>query len=38
MKTNLGVKLNAQYHMELIDSVTGKVKQSADFHNIIWNL
>lgn len=41
MQSNIGIKFNNKYHIELIDSITGKVKQSGDFHNIhlknFWN-
>lgn len=31
---DIGLKIKGDYHVELIDSVTGKIKQSGDFHNI----
>lgn len=34
ISTELGLSLNNNYHIELIDSTSGKVKQSGDFHNI----
>lgn len=33
MQTGLDIKFNNKYHVELIDSLTGKIKQSGDFHN-----
>ena len=37
MQTGLKFNFNNNYHIELIDSHTGKVKQSGDFHNIVIN-
>lgn len=34
MNCNIGVKFNNNYHVELIDSITGKLKQHGDFDNI----
>lgn len=34
MNAQVMMKFNNKYHIELIDSITGKVKQSGDFHNI----
>lgn len=33
MNAQVAMKLNNKYHVELIDSITGKVKQTCDFHN-----
>ena len=33
MQTGLNIKFNNKYHVELIDSTTGALKQSGDFHN-----
>ena len=33
MNAQLSMKFNNKYHIELIDSITGKVKQEGDFHN-----
>ena len=42
LKSNLDLRLNNTYHVELIEAATGKVKQSGDFHNIhtknLWNI
>lgn len=35
MQGGLNVKFNNNYHVELIDSTTGEVRQSGDFHNTI---
>ena len=34
MNGNIGLNFIGKYHVEMIDSQTGKVKQSGDFHNI----
>lgn len=33
MNAQVAMKFNNKYHVELIDSITGKVKQTCDFHN-----
>ena len=37
MKTDLKMKFNNEYHIELIDSSTGEVKQEGLFHNLVLN-
>lgn len=37
MNTDLQLKFNNSYHVELIDSTTGETKQSGDFHNLVTN-
>lgn len=37
METNLNFKFNNNYHIELIDSETGDIKQEGDFHNVVLN-
>lgn len=37
MQTGLKFNFNNNYHVELIDTKTDKVKQSGDFHNIVVN-
>lgn len=37
MNNKFRVSLNTEYHLELIDSCTGKVKQDGTFHNLITN-
>ena len=37
MDAKIKMSFNNRYHVELIDSSTGKVKQSGDFHNLVVN-
>ena len=37
MKSDLKMNFNNEYCVELIDSSTGKVKQSGIFHNLVLN-
>lgn len=37
MKSNIKIGYKNNYHFELIDAITGKIKQSADVHNICLN-
>lgn len=35
MNANVKMNFNNKYHIELINSITGEVKQSGDFHNTV---